>query len=322
MEDGLSNFIMLKKKISLLIVSFILSLIVLLIMSECVLRNVGLGDPVIYYSDPAFGYSLEPNQKVERLRGSTVTINESGLRSLQIWQDVGKQKILFLGDSVTYGGSYVTDEDIFSELICKDMVEYICGNAGVNGYGVLNMVMRSRFDSTLDDADIVVFTLVPGDFKRGLTTIKHLPYFVGKPSGFGANLFPAITETINFASYKFHIGNSISKSNDHNEWVPPDYSRESTEFALEILNDEVKRLQSQGKNVFIFLSPQRNDPDFKDELANIIDNDLMLNYEKYYMRGDFLNKDEYFYDSVHYENLGHAKVANKMTQMLSDFKLK
>ena len=313
---------MLKKKISLLIASFILSLLVLLIMSECVLRNVGLGDPVIYYSDPAFGYSLEPNQKLERLRDSTVTINESGLRSLQTWENADKKKILFLGDSVTYGGSYVTDEDIFSELICKDMLEYVCGNAGVNGYGVLNMVMRSRFDTVIDDADIVVFTVVPGDFKRGLTTIKHLPYFVGKPSGILTNLFPAVAETINFTSYKFHVGNSISKSNDHGEWTPPDHSRESVEFALEMLNDEVNRLESQNKQVFVFLSPQKNDPNFSEEIPSIIDSNLLLNYEKYYMRGDFLNQDEYFYDSVHYETVGHSKVASKIIEMFSELNLK
>lgn len=308
---------MLKKKIGLLITSFGLSLIVLLVTGECILANVGLGDPVIYYSDSAFGYSLEPNQKVERLRGSTVTINESGLRSLQSWENIDQDKVLFLGDSVTYGGSYITDDDIFTSLICKEITDYVCGNAGVNGYGVLNMVMRSRFDTKLDDADIVVFTVVPGDFRRGLTTINHLPYFVGSPSGLFVNLFPAISETVNFASYRFHIGKSISKSNNHEAWNPPDHSRQSAEFALEMLDVEIKRLQSQGKEVFVFLSPQKNDPNFKDELAKIIDDTLMLNYGKYYMRGDFLNRDEYFYDSVHYETLGHAEVANKMIEMLS-----
>jgi hypothetical protein len=308
---------MLKKKIGLLITSFVLSFIVLLVTGECILTNVGLGDPIIYYSDPAFGYSLEPNQQVERLRDSTVTINESGLRSLQSWENIDQDKILFLGDSITYGGSYITDDDIFTSLICKKMTDYVCGNAGVNGYGVLNMVMRSRFDTTLDDANIVVFTVAPGDFKRGLTTINHLPYFVGSPSGLFVNLFPAISETVNFASYKFHIGNSISKSNNHEGWNPPDHFHQSAKFALEILNVEVERLQSQGKEVFVFLSPQKNDPNFKDELAKVIDDTLMIFYGENYMRGDFLNRDEYFYDSVHYEILGHAEVANKMIEMLS-----
>ena len=313
---------MLKKKISLLIASFVISLIVLLTTSECVLSNVGLGDPVIYYSDPAFGYSLEPNQKVKRLRNSTVTINESGLRSLREWDDSDKGKILFLGDSVTYGGSYITDEDTFPELICQNMLEYTCGNAGVNGYGVLNMVMRSRFDTALSDADIVIFTVVPGDFKRGLTTIKHLPYFIGKPSGMLVKLFPAISETINFISYKFHIGQRISKSNNYDGWTPPDHSQEATKFALEMLYSEVTRLNSQGKDVYVFLSPQKEDPNFEDTIAEMIDSNFNLNYGDKYMKGNFLNEEEYFYDSVHYEKLGHQEVANNMIKILSGAKLK
>ena len=113
------------------------------------LRSYGLGDPIIYYQDAAYGYSLEPSQKSVRLRNSVITINESGLRSQDNWDLAKGKRILFMGDSVTYGGSYVDDSEIFSTLVCGYIPDSTCGNAGVNGYGVLNMVLRSRVDHRL-----------------------------------------------------------------------------------------------------------------------------------------------------------------------------
>ena len=103
-----------QKKLALSFTSFVITLLLCLFLGEWVLRSYGLGDPIIYYKDAAYGYALEPSQRSVRLRNSVVTINESGLRSQDNWQLAKGKRILFIGDSVTYGGSYVDDSEIFS----------------------------------------------------------------------------------------------------------------------------------------------------------------------------------------------------------------
>ena len=58
---------------------------------------------------------------------------------------------------MTYGGSSIDDKDLFSHIVCKKLNEYLCGNAGVNSYGVYNTVMRSRFDKRIQNADFLFF---------------------------------------------------------------------------------------------------------------------------------------------------------------------
>ena len=47
---------------------------------------------------------------------------------------------------MTYGGSYIDDKETFAHLVCENIndTNYICGNAGVNAYGIFNIVYRSK----------------------------------------------------------------------------------------------------------------------------------------------------------------------------------
>ena len=98
--------------------------IIILIATEIYLKNIGLGNPVRYDSDLTYGYAPKINQKTERLKKSIVTINDVGLRSLENWKKNNKKKILFIGDSITYGGSYIDDTETFSYLVCTKMKDY------------------------------------------------------------------------------------------------------------------------------------------------------------------------------------------------------
>ena len=94
-------------------------LLISITLCEFYLRYIGLGDPIRYDSNYIYGYAPKENQKKQRFKNSYITINDAGLRSLNKWKNNSKRKIIFLGDSITYGGSYVDDKDIFSSLICK-----------------------------------------------------------------------------------------------------------------------------------------------------------------------------------------------------------
>ena len=63
--------------------------------------------------------------------------------------------------------SYLNDNQTFPLLICEELANYDCFNGGVNGYGILNMVARSKYDKRISNAEVVVFTFITQDFNRG-----------------------------------------------------------------------------------------------------------------------------------------------------------
>ena len=292
-----------KKKIFYsIIIIFIISLPIL--AAEMYLKYVGLGDPIVYDKNYVYGYAPRPNQKKKRIRNSTVTINDVGLRSLKNWEtNKNKKKIIFFGDSVTYGGSYIDDKEIFSHLTCKKMndPDYICGNAGVNAYGIFNIVYRSKYDKRISNDYIRVFLLVPDDFYRGLQNENTAHFYLNEKK----YILPAIIEAINFLSTKYNIRNIISKSSDNNkEENKYDLVKES----VEIFNSEMKRLKLLNKKFLIFYTPSK---------GNQILNNFI--YSKVYDGIDFeiidLSNDisdDMLEDSVHYNKKGHDKVSDKM----------
>src|SRR5437763_17186053 len=93
--------------------------IILLLVIELALRLVlGLGNPVIYQPDPACGYLPVPNQHVTRFFCRN-DINSFGLRCPEFTANKppGTLRILFVGDSVTYGTTHVDQSKIFTSLL-------------------------------------------------------------------------------------------------------------------------------------------------------------------------------------------------------------
>jgi hypothetical protein len=148
---------------------------------------------VLYDNRLAYGYRPVPDQTRRRLRGARVHINGLGVRG----PDVGPRRppealrILFLGDSVTYGGSYVDDTELFSAVAARALARRLPGhrgpveplNAGVNAWGPQNIlglvrdgVFRSGFESQL-----WVVTVADDDFRREKTRIGEVPYFNAPP---------------------------------------------------------------------------------------------------------------------------------------------
>jgi len=171
---------------------------------ELLLRALmGLGNPVLYDSSPVYGYRPLPNQECGRFRGATIKINNLGLRAEQDWDAQKRDKILFLGDSVTYGGSYIDNADLFSELAVQRLNRtsgghYVSGNAGVNAWGVENihaLIVERKFLP----AAIYITTLPEGDFYRGLTRMQGLPFFNHKPR-------TALTELWRYFCYRQNNG--------------------------------------------------------------------------------------------------------------------
>jgi lysophospholipase L1-like esterase len=145
------------------------ALFILTAGAELTLRLLlGLGNPVLVAPDPACAYVLRPNQNVYRFFCHTRT-DQYGMRSdpFPAVPQPGTLRILFVGDSVTYGTSHVDQSNIFSEIIRRDLpsivhrpVEVL--NASAGGWAPDNELswVRSR---GIFHSDVVLLVLNSGD---------------------------------------------------------------------------------------------------------------------------------------------------------------
>ena len=284
--------------------------IVILITTELYLKNIGLGDPVRYDSDLTYGYVPKINQKKERLKKSIVTINDVGLRSLENWKKNNKKKILFIGDSITYGGSYIDDTKIFSHLVCTKMKNYTCGNAGVNAYSVINMVMRFKYDERIVNPEIIIILVAPGDFYREYTDSQTAHFYLNNSKFF----FPAITEAVSFIATKYDINKYISKKNDTSNNQHQD---KLISYSINLLKEEIEKLK-KNSDVYLYYTIEKNDKKSLSEINSKIKKELIKSFgEQLITLENILNDDSYFYDSVHYNEKGHYTVANEIYRNLS-----
>ena len=232
-----------KKKIFYFLITIII-LLVPLILTDIYLKYIGLGDPLRYDSDYVYGYAPKNNQIKKRLNGSTITINDVGLRGQYNWSDnFNTKKIVFFGDSVTFGGSYIDDKKTFAYLACKDdkLKNYICGNAGVNAYGIHNIIYRSRYDERIKKIDIKVFIIVPDDFYRGLQNSKTAHFYLNNKKF----IFSGIVEALNFVTTKYDINSYLSKWDDTLKY---NHQKELINESINLLKSEINNLKKKIKN--------------------------------------------------------------------------
>jgi hypothetical protein len=160
-----------------------LGVIFALAAGEVGLRALGLGEPLLYDNRAAWGYRPLPDQTRER-RGVHVHVNALGTRGPDVasGHTPGVKRVLFLGDSVTFGGTYVDDADLFSTIAAKAQhVPTEALNAGVNAWGLPNVL--GLVDATGGfQSDVWVLTALEDDFRRQKTSIGEVPYFNVAPS--------------------------------------------------------------------------------------------------------------------------------------------
>lgn len=154
--------------------------LLLIALSEASLRYVlGLGHPVLITPDAACDYIMKPDQRVSRFFAMT-RINHEGMRSEEVntARKQGNLRILFLGDSITYGTGRVDQNKIFTELVRRDLgsilhrqIEVL--NASAGGWAIENEVSfvssRGIFAS-----DIVVIVVNDGDLTQPEATLSEV----------------------------------------------------------------------------------------------------------------------------------------------------
>jgi lysophospholipase L1-like esterase len=307
-----------KKNLLLLTISIAL----LLTIIEFSLRIYGLGNPIIYEKSLLWGYSPLPNQQSKRLKNATVTINKDGLRTSKKFSNINK--IIFYGDSVTYGGSYIDDREIFSDLVCQKLNAtkelYSCGNAGVNAYGIRNITKRIKNYESKFPNHYIIITIIYGDFLRNFSQINSLPYFT-KPM---QNIFKATTELTLYCLDI--IRNNVRFGYDKNS-----YKKNDEEFDTIEINESINELVNLYK-----ISKKNNipikiiwSPSFQDFSINKIDyeNNKIFNILKKEIKNDFvdmknlleklgIDTNKIYYDGIHLSKFGHNIYAEIITEII------
>jgi hypothetical protein len=287
-----------------------------LALAELALRYLGLGNPILYYTNASYRYAQQPNQKQVRRHGATVTIDSKGLRGARDWTSAADAKILFVGDSVTWAGTYIDDRQTFSDRVCVELEQmlrkrFVCGSASANGYGTDNMAARIRH-MNIDDARVLVVTVIAPDTIRGLADAEGQFLFTRHPP----RPFPALWEFSAFAAWKvFHLLRPLERRADDD--------LTTAERSLENLFAALRETARPDRKVLLVLSPLR------DEL-NRQESELTHRVRAVLARSGFPILDlhaavseaasgPFYYDRMHLDVLGHRFYGSRIARQLAPF---
>lgn len=156
--------------------SAICSGIGVVVIVDLVLRGVlGLGNPVLYQFSPRAGYVLAPSQATLRFFAWN-RINRWGMRcpNFTLARPKGTYRVMFIGDSVTYGTTFVDQSKIFTSRLTKllpkimhkpvQVLNASCG-AWATGNEVGYLKARGTYNSNL-----VVLVMNTGDLNQPFNT--------------------------------------------------------------------------------------------------------------------------------------------------------
>jgi hypothetical protein len=287
------------------------------VLAELYLRSIGLGDPILYYADSSFRYAPRPNQKHVGQKGAAVTLDSKGLRGTREWTAPADGKILFIGASATWGGTYVDDKDLYSNVVCVQLTkilkrDFTCGNAGVNSYGIDNMAERIRYKDFTDESAIVV-TIVSFNAVRGLADIDSLPYLTVPPPG----PFKALWEATTLLLWKvLNALRSVRYDRTHDMSV--------AERSLDNLFAALRETDRPGRKVLIVLMPMHEqlggrENDLTRKVRAVVEASKLDFLDLHQPISAAPNRDSIYYsNSSHLELTGHRFVGNLIAAKLEN----
>jgi lysophospholipase L1-like esterase len=248
-----------------------------------------------------------------RQHGAVVTLDSKGLRSTTDWTQPADAKILFIGDSVTWGGTFIDDRDTFADGVCRRLAaatgkRFGCGNAGANQYGLDNMAARIRYKD-FDDESVLVVTLIADDAVRGLVDSEGRFFFMRPPPAPVRALWEATTY-LTWRFYKFLRPQAYRGDDD----------LRVAERSLDNLFAAIRDTQRPGRKVLIVLSPAKNE-------LNGRESALTKRVQSALARSGFDVLDlhaavsaavtpDFYYDGIHLDVRGHAFYADRIAEHL------
>ena len=314
------------KRFSIRTVLFLSSISFGILICELAGRFVGLGNPLIYKWDTLVGYRLSPNQSIKRFKGAMVSTDSEGFRiNPSNKKNLSSEVFVFVGDSVTFGGSYIDDSELFSSIICANRSESICLNSGTNAWGTYNMgrfISNFSLYSNRIPSEFILVILPKNDDIRNLKEIRSLPFWANPPK------YPkAINEIINYVLWKDVLPSLRSpKTLDQIDISKKNITIYKTiQHSWDDLNDYLKSSISKVNIVITppkiwFTNLEENQSDIKlydRYLSTLSENPNVLKTCNLYafIKDDYSEND--YVDSVHLSKSGHKKWAKYIKSCLN-----
>lgn len=245
-------------------------LLVVLALGEIALRVAGLGHP--YYSAPELyqpnadpRIQFEPRPGFDGFsEGTWVTTNSRGLRERELSpaKPSGTRRVVFLGDSVTFGAG-VRDDEPFPRLLEASIngasgaaasagpIETV--NTGVVGYNTIQELARLEQVGLEYQPDVVVLVFVVNDLLETFSIFDH-QY---EPTGLLAG--PKVWLRRNSHLYRFvqnlywRVGQELRRAREGP--TEPLRKRERVEERLATLSEIVRVTRANGASFLLVLYP-------------------------------------------------------------------
>lgn len=246
----------------------------MLLALEIGLRIIlGFGSSVLFITDVHYGYFPKKNQHVRRFFVHIDT-NRFGMRSAPIseFKERGEYRILFVGDSVAFGTSYVDQKYIFSERIATYFRSvkgrhFTVLNASAPGWAPSNEFEYLKAKG-LYAADMVVMVYNTNDLAQPFAAYQGPPLFpVKNPSTAIGELWSRYLEPRIFC-----IPPVVDPGSTSDEGRPSSANEARVMGTIESTRQLVS---SKGARMVIIFSPavsrdvRRNQADWDSALANL-----------------------------------------------------
>lgn len=290
-------------------------------VAEIVLRLYGYGHPVLYVSHPTIGYFIAPNQETTGRPGVRISINGFGMRSDKIPKDkpAGVKRVMIIGDSLSYGGSYIDQNDIYPHLLQENLLKMFRPvtnnrsnievlNLSTNAWGPQHQLAYLGEFGTFG-TDLAVIALPMGDLNRPLYHLASLPFFEKKnPPHYG------VVEV---------LGHLLWRARGYVVGVEyGDYAEAIAERNIEALKSIAALFESRGGKVAVVMTPYREDVragklnEGQRGLYERLSAVFSVNGRKFYVSNDFFvtqtgqkQLDVYYHDTMHFNKEGHRLFA-------------
>lgn len=178
----------LQKRISQNILLTLISIIILFLLSELIVRLAGyyphkasITPPYLFTNHPVTWWSLTPNyNKTIKIPDGVVTyaINSQGLRAPEDIEKCNLPQLYFIGDSFTFGAGIneeYTFPHILNNLFKNQSINMRTVNLGVTGFGTCQCYNRLvEYSTLLGQPQIVVYLFCPNDPVDNITGKKQI----------------------------------------------------------------------------------------------------------------------------------------------------
>jgi hypothetical protein len=234
------------KKLIVLCVATVLSVAA----TEGVLRWLDVGDPPVFESNPRYGYLMRPSQSAST-RGRRYWINQAGFRGADFAAVKRPEaiRVVFLGDSITYGGGQIAESDLFVNRVARMLeaterrrVEPV--NLSVPGWGLQNMAAYVA-EKGLHDADLLVWVISAVDFRRPKATLEENGFWESKP----------VFRTVYLASWSTRVARHLLGARAVAVADTPSRPSETLELNVSAVDATLRRLRSRGLPCLMVLVP-------------------------------------------------------------------